>query len=138
MNTSSGARIDLSVKRDGEIVRLYDAKILDPIHHFLACEMSQAGIDKASQPENLAIILCDHLLCELKAAQSAMLLLRKYAVDEQSSDTLLQWLQLFENFAYKKITNIDTLKGQIDTVAKIRALIIFPNDLINARQYECF
>lgn len=61
--------------------------------------MSQAGIDKASQPENLAIILCDHLLCELKAAQSAMLLLRKYAVDEQSSDTLLQWLQLFENFA---------------------------------------
>ncbi|WGM02181.1 tRNA isopentenyl-2-thiomethyl-A-37 hydroxylase MiaE [Arsenophonus nasoniae] len=100
--------------------------------------MSQAGIDKASQPENLAIILCDHLLCELKAAQSAMLLLRKYAVDEQSSDTLLQWLQLFENFAYKKIANIDTLKGQIDTVAKIRALIIFPNDLINAHQYECF
>lgn len=88
---------------------LYDAKLLDPIHHFLACKTPQAWIDKASQPENLAIILCDHLLCELKAAQSAMLLLRKYAVDEQSSDTLLQWLQPFEDFAYKKIGNIDTL-----------------------------
>lgn len=50
---------------------LYDAKLLDPIHHFLACKTRQAWIDKASQPENLAIILCNHLLCELKAAQSA-------------------------------------------------------------------
>ncbi|WP_348519920.1 hypothetical protein [Arsenophonus sp. aPb] len=67
-----------------------------------------------------------------------MLLLRKYAVDEQSSDTLLEWLQPFEDSADKKIGNIDTLKGEIDTVAMIRALIIFPNDLINAPQYECF
>jgi len=36
---------------------LYDAKLLDPIHHFLACKTPQAWIDKASQPENLAIIL---------------------------------------------------------------------------------
>ncbi|HGJ5883318.1 tRNA isopentenyl-2-thiomethyl-A-37 hydroxylase MiaE [Arsenophonus sp.] len=99
---------------------LYDAKLLDPIHHFLACKTPQAWIDKASQPENLAIILCDHLLCELKAAQSAMLLLRKYAVDEQSSDTLLQWLQPFEDFAYKKIGNIDTLKGKNQLSKSIR------------------
>ena len=65
-----------------------------------------------------------------------MLLLRKYAVDEQSSDTLLQWLQPFENLAYKKIANIDTLKGEIDPVAKIRTLRIFPNNLINNPQYE--
>lgn len=61
---------------------LYEATLLDPIHHFLACETPQGWIDKASKPANLATILCDHLLCELKTAQSAMLLLRKYAVDE--------------------------------------------------------
>ncbi len=41
-------------------------------------------------------------MCELKAAQSAMLLIRKYAVDKESGDALLAWLKPFEDFAYRK------------------------------------
>ena len=33
--------------------------------------------------------MLDHPLCELKAAQSAMCLIRRYAVDKQSGDALL-------------------------------------------------
>ena len=39
---------------------------------------------------------------ELKAAQSAMFLIRKYAVDKTSSDALLAWLQPFETLIYKR------------------------------------
>lgn len=44
---------------------------------------------------------------ELKAAQTAMLLLRRYAVDQQSSDALLAWLKPYEDFVYRKIGNGD-------------------------------
>ena len=44
---------------------------------------------------------------ELKAAQTAMLLLRRYAVDQQSSDALLAWLKPYEGFVYRKIGNGD-------------------------------
>ena len=42
-------------------------------------------------------------LCKLKAAQSAMFLIRRYAVDEQSASALLAWLKPYEDFAYRKI-----------------------------------
>ncbi len=41
-------------------------------------------------------------LSELKAAQSAMYLIRKYAVDKDSGDALLAWLKPFENYTYRK------------------------------------
>jgi tRNA-(ms[2]io[6]A)-hydroxylase len=44
---------------------------------------------------------------ELKAAQTAMLLLRRYAVDQQSGDALLAWLKPYEDFVYRKIGNGD-------------------------------
>ncbi|GHE85688.1 tRNA isopentenyl-2-thiomethyl-A-37 hydroxylase MiaE [Thalassotalea profundi] len=77
-------------------------KLLAPIKSFLLCETPQAWIDKAVKKENLPIILIDHLICELKAAQSAMFLIRKYAVDKDSGDALLAWLQPFETFIYKR------------------------------------
>ncbi|MCO4800197.1 MAG: tRNA-(ms[2]io[6]A)-hydroxylase, partial [Colwelliaceae bacterium] len=46
--------------------------------------------------------LIDHLICELKAAQSAMFLIRKYAVDKESANALLEWLQPFETLIYKR------------------------------------
>ena len=48
-----------------------------------------------------------HILtfCELKAAQSAMFLIRKYAVDKDSSDALLEWLKPFETLIYKREGN---------------------------------
>lgn len=53
--------------------------------------------------ENLNVILIDHMVCELKAAQSAMYLIRKYAVDKESGDALLLWLKPYEDFTYRKI-----------------------------------
>lgn len=76
--------------------------LLSPILSFLKCETPQAWIDEAVKKENLDIILIDHLICELKAAQSAMFLIRKYAVDKESANALLEWLQPFETLIYKR------------------------------------
>jgi tRNA-(ms[2]io[6]A)-hydroxylase len=81
--------------------------LLEPINEFLQCETPQAWIDEAIKPENLPNLLRDHANCELKAAQTAMLLLRRYAVDQQSSDALLAWLKPYEDFVYRKIGNGD-------------------------------
>lgn len=78
-------------------------QLLQPIRQFLRCETPQQWIDEAVKPENLHVLLIDHLVCELKAAQSAMLLIRRYAVDEASGDALLTWLQPYEDFAYRKV-----------------------------------
>ena len=81
--------------------------LLAPITEFLQCETPQSWIDEAIRPENLPSLLIDHANCELKAAQTAMLLLRRYAVDQQSSDALLAWLKPYEDFVYRKIGNGD-------------------------------
>ncbi|MGB0899122.1 MAG: tRNA isopentenyl-2-thiomethyl-A-37 hydroxylase MiaE [Psychrobium sp.] len=75
--------------------------LLAPIARFLKTETPQAWIDEAKKAENLPVILIDHLVCELKAAQSAMYLIRKYAVDAESGQALLEWLRPFEQFIYK-------------------------------------
>jgi tRNA-(ms[2]io[6]A)-hydroxylase len=77
-------------------------ELLTPIMSFLKCETPQEWIDEAIKPENLDILLIDHLICELKAAQSAMFLIRKYAVDKTSGSALLDWLQPFEKLIYKR------------------------------------
>lgn len=82
-------------------------KLLNPINAFLQCPTPQSWIDEAIKPENLHTMLVDHANCELKAAQTAMLLLRRYAVDQQSGDALLAWLKPYEDFVYRKIGNGD-------------------------------
>ena len=82
-------------------------KLLAPIKKFLQCETPQSWIDEAIEPDNLPNLLRDHANCELKAAQTAMLLLRRYAVDRQSSDALLEWLQPYEDFVYRTLGNGD-------------------------------
>lgn len=77
-------------------------ELLAPIHSFLQCETPDAWVNKAAEKENLSVVLTDHLICELKAAQSAMFLIRRYAVNKESSDALLAWLKPFEDFAYRK------------------------------------
>lgn len=79
--------------------------LLAPIQHFLKCQTPQSWIDEAIKPQNLKILLIDHMICELKAAQSAMFLIRRYAVDKTSSDALLAWLKPFEDFTYRKVGN---------------------------------
>ncbi|CCQ12433.1 tRNA-(ms[2]io[6]A)-hydroxylase [Pseudoalteromonas luteoviolacea B = ATCC 29581] len=80
-------------------------ELLAPINQFLQCETPNEWVIAASKPENLSVILIDHLVCELKAAQSAMFLIRKYAVDKESGDALLAWLKPFEDFTYRKEGN---------------------------------
>ncbi|WP_430929805.1 tRNA isopentenyl-2-thiomethyl-A-37 hydroxylase MiaE [Pseudoalteromonas phenolica] len=77
-------------------------KLLEPINSFLKCETPDEWIAEAVKKENLPIVLIDHLICELKAAQSAMFLIRKYAVDKDSGDALLEWLRPFETLIYKR------------------------------------
>ncbi|MDU0354631.1 tRNA isopentenyl-2-thiomethyl-A-37 hydroxylase MiaE [Paraglaciecola aquimarina] len=83
------------------------SELLSPINSFLICETPQSWIDTAIQPKNLALLLVDHANCELKAAQTAMLLLRRYAVDKQSGEALLAWLKPFEDFVYRKVGDGD-------------------------------
>ncbi|XOV78445.1 MAG: tRNA-(ms[2]io[6]A)-hydroxylase [Aestuariibacter sp.] len=76
--------------------------LLSPIRKFLQCSTSQNWIDKARKPENLTTLLIDHANCELKAAQTAMWLMRRYAVTQESGEALLAWLKPYEDFVYRK------------------------------------
>jgi len=77
--------------------------LLTPINGFLHCTTPHSWLQRAKQPESLPILLRDHMVCELKAAQSAMLLIRRYAVDEASGNALLQWLKPYEDFTYRLV-----------------------------------
>ncbi|MDO6508685.1 tRNA isopentenyl-2-thiomethyl-A-37 hydroxylase MiaE [Colwellia sp. 4_MG-2023] len=88
-------------------------ELLSPIQSFLQCETPQEWIDKAAKPENLSVILLDHLVCELKAAQTGMWLIRKYAVDKQSGQELLNWLEPYEKFIYKKEGTLENLASKL-------------------------
>ncbi|NDO82967.1 tRNA-(ms[2]io[6]A)-hydroxylase [Citrobacter sp. NCU1] len=77
-------------------------QILSPVLSFLQCPTPQPWLDKARDPKNLPLLLTDHLVCELKAAQTAMLLVRKYVADKQGAEALLAWLQPYEAFAFRE------------------------------------
>ena len=79
-----------------------DEQLLIPIKQFLKVETPQAWIEKAKLEENQTALLVDHMICELKAAQTAMLLIRRYAVDKQSGDALMAWLTPYKDFVYRK------------------------------------
>lgn len=77
-------------------------ELLTPIHDFLHCTTPDSWIEHAKQEENLPALLIDHCNCELKAAQTAMLLIRRYAVDKQNGEELLHWLKPYEDFVYRQ------------------------------------
>lgn len=77
-------------------------RLLSPVTQFLHCPTPEAWIDKARDPANLPLLLTDHMVCELKAAQTAMLLVRKYVADKDGSDALLAWLQPYEAFTFRE------------------------------------
>jgi tRNA-(ms[2]io[6]A)-hydroxylase len=88
------------------------SELLAPINAFLQCETPDAWIDEAKKIENLPIILRDHLACELKAGQTAMYLIRKYAVDKESSKILFEWFEPYENFLYRKQGDLQSLANK--------------------------
>lgn len=93
--------------------------LLAPIHQFLQTATPDEWIEQAKKPENLPIILKDHLACELKAGQTAMHLIRKYAVDKESGQVLFDWFKPYENLLYRKqgdlvaLSNIQSPKKAI-------------------------
>ncbi|KHD26571.1 tRNA hydroxylase [Vibrio caribbeanicus] len=98
----------------------YDS-LLAPINAFLQCPTPDEWVNEAKKPEHLKTILIDHLLCELKAGQSAMYLIRKYAVDKDSAHNLLDWFKPYEDFAYRKTGNLASLKGKSNISKSIMA-----------------
>lgn len=84
--------------------------LLNPIHNFLLCRTPQEWVQQASLPQNLPVILLDHLHCELKAAQSAALLLRRYAVNKDHGQALLDALQPYEDLVYRGLGDSGKLK----------------------------
>lgn len=102
--------------------------LLTPIKSFLKCETPQSWINEAIKKENLPIILIDHLVCELKAGQSALFLIRKYAIDKNSGKELLAWFKPYEDFIYKKQGDLASL-GQTPKLSKSILLKATPNKI---------
>ncbi len=78
-------------------------QLLAPIYSFLQCETPQAWLDKARKPQHLSSLLIDHCNCELKAAQTALMLIRRYVVDEDNAAQLLAWLKPYEDYVYRQV-----------------------------------
>lgn len=87
-------------------------QLLQPILSFLKTPTPDEWIDEAKKSENLSIILRDHLACELKAGQTAMYLIRKYAVDKESGQALFSWFKPYEDYLYRKQGSLETLANQ--------------------------
>ena len=83
--------------------------LVAPINNFLQCPTPKEWLVIASKPESLPVLLNDHLMCELKAAQTAAHIIRKYSIDKRQKILLNQWLLPFENFVYKKQGNLEDL-----------------------------
>lgn len=75
---------------------------LAPVLDFLQCPTPVAWIAEARKPARLPLLLTDHMVCELKAAQTAMLLVRKYIADKQGAEALLEWLKPYEAFTFRE------------------------------------
>lgn len=86
-------------------------QLLTPIRGFLGTKTPQRWVEAASKPEQLHFLLIDHLHCELKAAQSAAFLLRKYVLTSEQANLVLKWLEPFEDVAYRK-ANHDLIAAQ--------------------------
>ncbi|GAA6173601.1 tRNA isopentenyl-2-thiomethyl-A-37 hydroxylase MiaE [Colwellia sp. KU-HH00111] len=102
-------------------------QFLAPILSFLQCETPDAWINEAKKAENLNLLLIDHMICELKAGQSALFLIRKYALDKSSSAELLAWFKPYEDFIYKKQGDLASL-GQTPKLSKAVVLKATPSD----------
>lgn len=100
---------DRFTTKDTELSRI--EALLIPVIDFLPCRTPKAWIEAAILPENLDIILIDHLICELKAAQTASLLLRKYVLDDVSGQKLLAYLAPYEGYIYRQEGTLEALKS---------------------------
>lgn len=94
--------------------------LLAPIYSFLKCSTPDAWIEEARKPKNLSVILRDHLLCELKASQSAVFLLKRYVLSDEGKEQITQLVEPYELFAYKGMGSLETLKGKSNISKSIK------------------
>ncbi|MCE0490424.1 tRNA isopentenyl-2-thiomethyl-A-37 hydroxylase MiaE [Pantoea sp. Mb-10] len=108
------------------------AALLEPIHHFLHCRTPQAWIEEARKPENLTLLLTDHLVCELKAAQTAVLIIRKYVADKPSGQAILTWLKPYEDFIYREQPDSDFIRAHkhLSKSIVVRNALPWADDLV--------
>ncbi|KEY57524.1 tRNA-(ms[2]io[6]A)-hydroxylase [Serratia sp. DD3] len=95
------------------------ASLLSPILNFLHCETPDSWIAIARRSENLPLLLTDHLVCELKAAQTGMWLIRRYVADKQSGEALLALLKPYEAFVHEEQQVPEVLFQQSTLTKKI-------------------
>lgn len=62
-------------------------KILSPVLNLLHCPTR--GLQKTAIRKICRFLITDHLICELKVEQTALLLVRKYVADTSGADVLL-------------------------------------------------
>ncbi|CAK9883753.1 MAG: hypothetical protein XXXJIFNMEKO3_00126 [Candidatus Erwinia impunctatus] len=107
--------------------------LLHPVRTFLHCTTPQGWLDEARKPQNLPLLLTDHLVCELKAAQTAMWLIRKYVADEESGDALLAWLKPWEQFVHAENSDLRFLEQNKSLSKRIvsRAEVPYGDDLVD-------
>ncbi|TKB58591.1 tRNA isopentenyl-2-thiomethyl-A-37 hydroxylase MiaE [Ferrimonas aestuarii] len=74
--------------------------LLEPINQFLHCSTPKGWLQYAAEPEQLPLILRDHLMCELKAAQSAAWLLRRYVLDDAGADHLQRVMDSYSQWLF--------------------------------------
>ena len=97
------------------------AALLSPIHQFLHCRTPESWLAWAALPAQLPALLIDHMHCELKAAQSAALLIRRYATDDASAKALLAWLKPYEDFVYRKVGDGQFHQRKNDLIGELSA-----------------
>ncbi|SHI08551.1 tRNA-(ms[2]io[6]A)-hydroxylase [Ferrimonas marina] len=81
-----------------------DTDLLAPVRGFLGCATPKAWLDAAEQA--LPLLLIDHCNCELKAAQAAIRLMRRYGDNDQD---LLAWVAPYEAVAFGRMAPEDLL-----------------------------
>ncbi len=107
--------------------------LLQPVVNFLHCRTPDAWISVARRPENLPLLLTDHLVCELKAALTATWLIRKYVADKPSGEAILAWLKPYEAFVYRELPDHDFLQAHKNLARNITSTNRFPwaDDLVD-------
>ncbi|QSX34891.1 tRNA-(ms[2]io[6]A)-hydroxylase [Shewanella avicenniae] len=99
-------------------------QLLAPVRAFLGCETPDSWIAEAIKPERLSLLLIDHCNCELKAAQTAMFLIRKYAVDADSGQLLLEWAKPYEEFVYHRDRDVTAFMARDSRKNELAAQLV--------------
>jgi tRNA-(ms[2]io[6]A)-hydroxylase len=72
-------------------------------------------------------------LCELKAAQTALFLIRRYAVNKDNADALLAWLKPYEDFVYRRdfVGSFSGKHAGLSKAVKAREDVSFGTELVD-------